>query len=1373
VGKQLSYLIVGNGITGVTAAEVLRAEDKTCAITIVADDPYPVYYRPALKDYLGGRMEEEKLWARPHTFYQEQRVRFVSGRVATIHPLQHTVQLHNGQQLSYHKLLLANGARARTLACPGLNLAGVTTLRTIADYQQVLHRLGNLSNTERIVVCGSGTLALESAETLRHLGYQITHLLRNRLLWSEVLDSTASDMVLQEEQRAGIDVHLEEEIAEIIGHNGQVKEVVTTRGAHMPCDLVLIAIGIEPLIDFIQASGIACGRGVKVDETMRTNAPDVYAAGDVIEITDALTGKTRVLGQWYPAIQQARIAAHAMRDATYVPDDGAFYNATFLYGLDFVSIGLTANLPQGQFLHELVAPPQPRSYRKLLLQNGIPLGALFLGNRAHALAFKRAIDHHVNLTPILNSVFDEDFQLDEWLDAQQVPPVIAPQKVSNSTKHAVYNLPTLAGVVSSAYEAFLVPVAHPQLATPLDEVPLNMFDREQPITIGRQADATLLIEHNTVSRRHAEIRYVQDQYVLRDVASSYGTLVNGHKLDKTDTHVLRPNDLLRFGDLQFRFQLRPTTSGELPTTALTTNLTSTHDSLLQADTSPRLTSSLLSTVGDAPTLIITAQSATPKVVPLTFGQRMTIGRDTTNDLPIDDAACSRRHAELFTASDGFYIRDLNSSNGVFVNKVKITNPYHLSHGDRIVLGNVLLYFSYAQPQAAQAPLVKQLDSKKHLSFEGQKSKEVVFTAGMAHRTQTQALRKEHVNFEIDMCIGCDRCMSACPLPISSTITIADLNHATVARQVPPHIARFTYECIMCGSCVPVCPVDNHRDLLMLSLKQRLGVSWNDAVDTQSIMQSLPAGWTLPYLLQLLRTHPLLSDTQHIPDNYLLHLFAASQLLSLSPGALVFREGSYGRDLYLILEGSLALTAIEVDEKELLVAIIQRGEYVGDYGMLTGQPYTESARAQTQTLLLQIPEQVMQRFMELVPPVRAHVDRLHATRSIPAILKRLALFQGIADADIQALAAQAQIKRYDRNEQLFGENAAAGEHPARETLHVILEGFVKVARHTSASMGHDKTNERIIAYRQGGDYFAGGLDLLGDGRAVTVTSINRTRIAVIPRPVMLALFQKYPEVNQRFSLRLREYIESSASADSGIFEDMRTKNLIDLDAVSAPATRAGLHSIVSDGVVEGTEVLIIDLDKCIHCNECEEACARRHGHSRMNRKGMVVGNISIATACRQCQDPVCMLCSRAGIARLPDGEVYITETCIGCGICAERCPYDAISIVDVAETEEPIGRSSWQQFSQFFKTGITKESKRKPLPMAVSGKLAAPSPLDVALPQLAQDSYAEMRKKIAIKCDLCAGYKDQACVEACPMGAALRVQPTVFFGSTEEILRRRA
>jgi Fe-S-cluster-containing hydrogenase component 2/CRP-like cAMP-binding protein len=419
---------------------------------------------------------------------------------------------------------------------------------------------------------------------------------------------------------------------------------------------------------------------------------------------------------------------------------------------------------------------------------------------------------------------------------------------------------------------------------------------------------------------------------------------------------------------------------------------------------------------------------------------------------------------------------------------------------------------------------------------------------------------------------------------------------------------------------------------------------------------------------------------------------------------------------------------------------------------------------------------------------------------------MALFQGVADADIRMLINQTQIKQYERDERLFAETQRG--RPARETLHVLLEGFVKVARHFEQS-----EQERIIAYRQGGDYFAGGLDLLGDGKAVTVTAITRTRVAEVPRNGLLALFQSYPEINQRFALRLRDYLESTASAHSQIFEPLQypktdrkkeTSGAISQLAAQQnslyqeksnmssgfvlsqylPTTRPadevvrkGLHALVSDGVVEGTEVLVIDLDKCIHCNECEEACERRHGHSRMNRKGMVIGNISITTTCRQCQDPVCMLCSRAGIARQPNGEVYITESCIGCGICAERCPYGAISIVDANEPSEETA-PSWQRFSNFFTKGAGKERARKVLPIANAGSLLpiasvgnkrpASGPLSTGKPQ---DGYDELRKKIAIKCDLCAGYSDQACVQACPTGAAIRVKPTMFFGSTEEILRR--
>jgi Fe-S-cluster-containing hydrogenase component 2/CRP-like cAMP-binding protein len=552
---------------------------------------------------------------------------------------------------------------------------------------------------------------------------------------------------------------------------------------------------------------------------------------------------------------------------------------------------------------------------------------------------------------------------------------------------------------------------------------------------------------------------------------------------------------------------------------------------------------------------------------------------------------------------------------------------------------------------------------------------------------------------------------------------------------------------------------------MLSLKQRLGISWDNKADLSSIAESLPSGWTVAHLISCLRQQRFLSDPQLVPENYLLHLVAASGLRLLTPGNLVIHEGEYGRDLFLIVEGQLAIFADEMEDSEYPIAVLNRGEHVGEDGMLTGHPYKMTARAQVPTLVLQVPEQVIQRLIELVPNVQVYFDQVNHTRSLRSILKRMSLFQGISDADIHSLMQQTPLKQYDRGEPLFAEDDKGGR-PSRETLHILLEGFVKVARHKSVGTEQYESDERIIAYRQGGDYFAGGLDLLGDGRAVSVKAINRVRVAEVPRHVMLALFQHYPEVNQRFAMRLREYVETSVSTQgyaltSGPLLDFPSKDMRPDEAV-----QEGLHSLVNDGVVEGTEVLVIDLDKCIHCNECEEACARRHGHSRMNRKGMVVGNISIATACRQCQDPVCMLCSRAGIARHPNGEVYITESCIGCGICAERCPYGAISIINIED--EPATHSSWQRFSNFFTSRVGTGAGRI-MDGTITSPFTAPGPLDTFQPR---DAFDEMRKKVAIKCDLCAGYKNQACVEACPTGAAVRIQPTKFFGSTEEILRRR-
>ncbi len=713
MNTQPSYVIAGNGIAGITAAELLRAEDAACSITIVADDPYPVYYRPALKDYLGGRLPEEKLWARPATYYREQRIRFVPGRIVGIDTRQHLAHLHNGKRIAYDRMLLANGARPRSLACPGLDLVGVSTLRTIADYQEILRRLPSVN---RVVVVGSGTLALESAETLRHRDYEVTHLLRGNTLWSEVLDPVASDMVLQEERRDGIDVRTGEEIREIVGKNGQVSAVITTRGEYIACELVLIAVGIEPLVDFIRASGIACGRGVKVDSGMRSSDPHIFAAGDVIESSDEFTGRTRVIGQWMPAIQQAQVAAYNMlgllspQHPFYPGSQHAarssylnYYNATLLYGLDFVSIGITTRINAPDFT-ELVAEAQARSYRKATLRQGVMVGALMLGQRQQALAFKRAIDHRVNLATVADRLFAQDFDLDAWLDQQNIPAPLL--NISKSTGNESYtrvvvDTPSLSGeeyahhALASDLDAFLVPVPHPKVSLAVGAMQLNRDGQGAVVTIGRQQGVALLLEHNSVSRLHAEIFCDAGAYMLRDKGSSNGTFVNNTRLEADKAHILRHHDAVRFGDVQFRFELRSHVTQQSHASLQGRDVfMHVEGTELHASVSRLIPQDVRRSLPPSPALVLVGQGVPARVIPLEPGQRYSFGRDAGNAIVLDDPALSRHHAEVFFAPDGFYARDVSSRYGVFVNKAKINNAYHLAHGDRVTLGNTLLYFSW-------------------------------------------------------------------------------------------------------------------------------------------------------------------------------------------------------------------------------------------------------------------------------------------------------------------------------------------------------------------------------------------------------------------------------------------------------------------------------------------------------------------------------------------------------------------------------------------------------------------------------------------------------------------------------------------------------
>jgi Fe-S-cluster-containing hydrogenase component 2 len=169
--------------------------------------------------------------------------------------------------------------------------------------------------------------------------------------------------------------------------------------------------------------------------------------------------------------------------------------------------------------------------------------------------------------------------------------------------------------------------------------------------------------------------------------------------------------------------------------------------------------------------------------------------------------------------------------------------------------------------------------------------------------------------------------------------------------------------------------------------------------------------------------------------------------------------------------------------------------------------------------------------------------------------------------------------------------------------------------------------------------------------------------------------------------------------------------------------------VEEGLAKGREILVIDQERCTACSNCIDACERRHGNSRLQLRGIQAENFMFPTACRHCDDPACLLCSVDGIVRLPSGEIKIVpENCIGCGSCAQRCPYGNISMHAVDKPKPGLLVS----LLDFLATGSLRERALQ-----------------------AVDPKAQ---RVAVKCDLCAEYSDYACVTACPVGAAFRIDP---------------
>ena len=440
------------------------------------------------------------------------------------------------------------------------------------------------------------------------------------------------------------------------------------------------------------------------------------------------------------------------------------------------------------------------------------------------------------------------------------------------------------------------------------------------------------------------------------------------------------------------------------------------------------------------------------------------------------------------------------------------------------------------------------------------------------------------------------------------------------------------------------------------------------------------------------------------------------------GSVVFERNQPGSSLFAIATGSVL---VEVNPKDRSITVpIGQGSIFGEVGLISGRPRGATIRTAEDAVLVEVSRLAALRLMAAVPEAKRAVTRISVERQL------LQMFgSGLTSAALEDVLGPPDDPRYELVQVRAGE-AIINEREEGYDIYVIRTGSMVVEKNVGGK-------PIFLSYLPAGSY-VGEMALIDGGRrSATVRAAIKSEVIKLDGDRMRRLLDENATLRARFEgdMDKRRELNSFIEAKKESFG-----NAVDMYSSVA-------QFLVDYGAGEATDLLLIDEKLCVGCDNCEKACADSHdGLSRLNREaGRTYAHLHVPTSCRHCEHPHCMSdCPPNAIHRGADGEVFIDDSCIGCGNCQRYCPYGVIRM-ETVPPKKP-GLLSWLFFGAGPGPGEpSKKWTKKHLRTTGDEK-----------------KDAELTKKRAIKCDMCAGIKGgPACVRACPTGAAIRVAPEEF------------
>ena len=392
------YLIIGNGVAGTTAAENIRKTDKEGNITIMTSEELPFYHRIRLTEYISGEVAEDDLVARKKEWYGNQNINLeLMTRITRAEDQEKVIITEDNRTLSYDRLLIATGSHSFIPPIKGSEKKGVFALRTIKDARDISAYAGKI---EDVVLIGGGLLGLEAGNALRKLGKRVTVVEFFPRLLPRQLDVDGAKRLQGIMEEMGFSFRLDAKTQEITGGD-QVDGVLLEGGEALSSEMVIISAGVRPNMELAENLGLDHDKGIKVDEHLRTNRADIYAAGDVTEF------KGMVYGIWPAAMEQGKIAGNNMAGGDMVYEGTVMANTLKVVGVDLASAG---NIDaENEFKSQVFT--DEKIYKKIVIEDDRITGCIMLGDTKGFNKMTKAISERVDVSKIKDQIVSAGFNL--------------------------------------------------------------------------------------------------------------------------------------------------------------------------------------------------------------------------------------------------------------------------------------------------------------------------------------------------------------------------------------------------------------------------------------------------------------------------------------------------------------------------------------------------------------------------------------------------------------------------------------------------------------------------------------------------------------------------------------------------------------------------------------------------------------------------------------------------------------------------------------------------------------------------------------------------------------------------------------------------